>query len=76
MATTINQAFGEYRSTLEVKDRQVWLVAARRYNVVATLTKELSLHSSTPSKLIGSYDRHTLTRYLSEGDVDVMIVLH
>lgn len=48
----------------------------RRKNVVSWLSQGLTLHSTEPSKLIGSYDRHTLTRYLSEADVDVMVVLH
>jgi hypothetical protein len=76
VATTINQAFSEYRTNLEIKDRQVSLVSTRRNNAVAAIAKKLSLYPNTPSKLIGSYDRHTLTRYLSEGDVDVMVILH
>ncbi len=76
MATTVEQAFREFASNLEIKDRQVSLVSARRGNVVSALQSELSLHSNIPPKLIGSYDRHTLTRYLSEADIDVMVVLH
>lgn len=76
MATTINQSFKEFASNLEIKDRQVGLVAERRKNVVDALAQKLTLHPGEPSKLIGSYDRNTLTRYLSEGDVDVMVVFH
>lgn len=75
MATTIKQAFSEYQSNLEITDRQVGLVSARRKNVVLAIQKKLSLHPDE-SKLIGSYDRQTLIRYLSEGDVDIMVILH
>jgi hypothetical protein len=76
MATTIEQSFKEYQSNLEIKDRQVALVSDRRKNVVSALAKKLQLHAESPSLLIGSYDRNTLTRYLAEGDVDVMVVLN
>jgi hypothetical protein len=76
MATTIIQSFKEYASNLEITDRQTSLVSQRRQNVVDALGKELILYPGTPSRLIGSYDRSTLIRYLSEGDVDVMVVLH
>lgn len=75
MATTISQAFREYSSNLELPDRQQSRVSERRGNVVAALGRRLSLHTEV-SKVIGSWDRHTLTRYLSEGDVDVMVILH
>lgn len=75
MATTITQAFNDYKSNLEIRNRQVTLVAERRKNVVAALAKGLFLHPEQ-SKLIGSYDRNTMTRYLKEGDVDVLVVLH
>lgn len=76
VATTIDGAFREYRTNLEITDRQETLVSTRRANVVKALRAELTLHSTTESLLIGSWDRHTLTRYLSEGDVDVMVVLN
>ena len=75
MATTIQQAFGEFLSNLEITDRQEALVSQRRRGTVAALARELTLHPEE-SKLIGSYDRHTLIRYLYEGDVDVMVILH
>jgi hypothetical protein len=75
MATTVKQAFQEFSSNLEITDRQTKLVSERWSNVVSALKAELSLHSEE-SKLIGSYARHTLTRYLSEADVDVMVILH
>jgi hypothetical protein len=74
MATTIPEAFREYASSLELEKRQQSLVSQRRTNVVAALRRKLSLHDEE-SKVIGSWDRHTLTRYLPEGDVDVMVIL-
>jgi hypothetical protein len=76
MAKTIRQSFQEFASNLEITDRQTTLVAERRGNVVAALGKKLTLYPSSPSKLIGAYDRNTLIRPLSEGDVDVMVVLN
>lgn len=75
MATTITQSFAEYKANLEIKDRQESLVATRRANVVKVLRQKLSLHDEE-SKVTGSWDRNTLTRNLSEGDVDVMVILH
>lgn len=75
MATTIWQAFQEFSSNLEITNYQTGLVSDRRKNVVETLKRRLSLLPEE-SKLIGSYDRHTLIRYLSEADVDVMVILH
>lgn len=74
MATTIDTAFAQYKATLELTDRQEGLVSTARTNVVAALAAEIALGAER-SQLIGSYDRHTLTRYLSEGDVDVMVTL-
>lgn len=43
--------------------------------MVAKIGAELFLHNEK-ARVIGSWDRDTLTRFLSEGDVDVMVVLH
>lgn len=75
MATTILSAFSEYKSNLEITDLQTTLVSTRRANIVRAIKQVLSLHPNE-SYLIGSYDRNTLIRYLFEGDVDVMVVLH
>lgn len=75
VATTITNAFSEYASNLEITDYQTGLVSSRRSNVVSALKKNLSLLPQE-SKVIGSWDRQTLTRYLPEGDVDVMVILH
>lgn len=76
MATTVTQAFREFRSNLEITDYQESLVSRRRANVVKALGAKLRLHGTQPSLVTGSWDRHTLTRHLAEGDVDVMAVLH
>lgn len=76
MATTVKEAFREFASNLNITDRQTTVVANCRQNVVAKLGAKLSLHSDQPSLLIGSYDRDTLIRPLSDADVDVMVVLH
>lgn len=75
MATTIAASFRAYASNLNITDRQATTVANCKNNMVTKLGAELSLHDQK-ARVIGSYDRDTLTRYLSEGDVDVMVVLH
>jgi Second Messenger Oligonucleotide or Dinucleotide Synthetase domain len=74
MATSVEPAFHEFATNLEITNRQENVVSERRRTVVDALAAKLSLESER-SKLIGSYDRHTLTRYLAEGDVDVLVVL-
>lgn len=76
MATTVKGAFAEYKTNLQITDRQESLVSTRRTNVVNALARSLELSTSGPSYVIGSWDRQTLTRFLSEGDIDVMVVLH
>src|SRR5258706_4531228 len=75
MATTIPEPFRKYAANLEITDRQESIVANCRSNIVNTLKKQLTLHPDE-SRVIGSWDRNTLTRYLSEGDVDLMVILH
>ncbi len=74
MAKTIKTAFDEYKTNLEIKDTQATLVSERRKNVITALKKKLSLHSEE-GKVTGSWARSTMTRYLREGDVDVMVIL-
>ncbi|HYQ96946.1 MAG TPA: hypothetical protein VEO92_01155, partial [Candidatus Nitrosocosmicus sp.] len=62
-------------ANLEITDRQESIVGNCRENVVATLKKKLALHGQE-ARVIGSWDRNTLTRYLVEGDVDLMVILH
>ena len=75
MATTIPESFRQYASNLEITDLQSNIVANCRKNVTKKLGNNLSLHPEE-SKVIGSWDRRTLTRRLSEADVDVMVILH
>jgi len=75
MATTIIQSFNEYSKNLEITNLQTSTVANCRRNVTTKIGKVLSLHPEE-SKVIGSWARNTLARRLSEGDVDVMVVLH
>jgi hypothetical protein len=75
LATTIQNAFNEYKSNLEITERQTELISNRRKSAISAIKKAITLHHNE-SNLIGSYDRNTLIRYLSEGDVDVMVILH
>jgi hypothetical protein len=76
MALTVKESFRQFASNLNITDNQGILVSLRRKKVVDAIEKKLYLHTSQPSRLIGSYDRDTHIKYLSEGDIDVMIVLH
>lgn len=75
MATTIKQSFTDFASNLNITDRQESIVSTCRKNVVKAINKYLYLHEEE-SKLIGSWDRKTLIRPLSQGDVDLMVILH
>lgn len=75
MATTIQESFRQYARNLNVTDRQSATVTNCKNNVIREISKELSLHEES-GRVIGSWDRDTLIRYLSEGDVDVLVVLH
>ena len=76
MATDIEKAFADFASALEITVKQEALVSDRRANVEKALRKKLVLHPSEEPNVTGSWDRNTLTRYLYEGDVDVMVILH
>lgn len=76
MATTIKESFRQFAINLNITDRQVTTVSNCHKNVVSVIGKVLTLNTDHPSKLIGSYDRDTFIRYLKEGDVDLMVVLH
>lgn len=75
MATTVTQSFADFATNTNITDRQVQKVSNCRYNVVDKLKAEVTLWSDQESLLIGSYDRDTMPRYLSRGDVDVMVIL-
>lgn len=76
MATTVKESFRQFAGNLNITDRQGTAVSNCHRNVVNVIGKKLTLNADHPSKLIGSYDRDTLTRYLKEGDVDLMVVLN
>lgn len=76
MATTVKESFSQFATNLNITNRQENVVSTCRTNVVKTIGEKVSLHTDQPSILIGSYDRDTITRYLKDGDVDVMVVLH
>ena len=75
MATAIKESFRQLAGNLNITDRQTNIVTNCKNNVVTKIGREISLHPQQ-ARLIGSWDRDTLTRYLHEGDVDVMVVLH
>jgi hypothetical protein len=75
MATTIKESFKEFASNVNITERQGTVVANCKANVIKKIKAKLDLHSEE-ARVIGSWDRDTLTRYLSEGDVDVMVILH
>jgi hypothetical protein len=76
MSTTVSASFIEFARRLNITDRQTTIVSNCHKNVVRKIAAKIDLHTEQPSLLIGSYQRDTLTRYLSQGDVDLMIVLH
>lgn len=75
MAKTIKSSFDEYATNLILTDRQESLILKCQSGVVKTLKDGLSLHQQG-SIVIGSWARNTMTRFLSEGDVDLMVILH
>ena len=75
MATTIKESFKEFANNVNITDRQGTVVANCKANVIAKIKAKLDLHPEE-ARVIGSWDRDTLTRYLSEADVDVMVMLH
>lgn len=75
MAKTVNAAFRQFASNVNITDRQTGIVSSCRETVVRSIKNEVSLHPQQ-SLLIGSYDRNTMPRYLSRGDVDVMVIMH
>ncbi len=75
MATTIKQSFSVYASNLNITDKQEETVSNCHNNVTRVIKKKLDLHKEE-SKVIGSWDRNTLIKYLSENDVDLMVILH
>lgn len=75
MATTVKESFRQYAQNLNITDKQETKVSNCKNNVTEAIRKQLSLHDDG-GRVIGSWDRDTMIRYLSEGDVDLMVVLH
>ena len=75
MSTTVKQSFRDYASNLNITDKQEELVSNCHNNVTDKIKKVLQLHNEE-SKVIGSWDRNTLIKYLAENDVDLMVILH
>jgi len=76
MAKTTISAFQQYATNLNLTDRQETIVSNCKNNMVDKLGSALTLHPDQKALVIGSWDRSTITRYLSEADVDVMVILH
>jgi len=72
MATTIEAAFREFKSNLEITDPQSATVSTRQQNVRSAVENDLSVLDSF---LTGSYSRHTMIAPLKEADIDIFVVL-
>ena len=75
MATTVDAAFREWKSHLEITDRQESLVAQRRADIERILRGRLTLDATQNPLVIGSWRRNTLIAPLSQADVDLLVVL-
>lgn len=72
MTTTIEGAFREFKSNLEISGLQKSTVSSRQQSVRDAVSKELSVSDSF---LAGSYSRSTMIAPLKEADVDIFIIL-
>lgn len=75
MATSIEAAFAEFASRLEITNWQQGLVAERRAKVERVLRADLALDEKVAPLLIGSWARHTLIAPLKGSDVDLLVPL-
>lgn len=73
MATTIYEAFNQFRSNLEITSLQESTTSTRQQNVREAVEADFSVQESF---LAGSYRRHTMIAPLSAADIDVFVVLH
>jgi hypothetical protein len=73
MATPVEAAFWTFSGNLEILDKDADLLVAERQQRVEKLLR----HSVTLARtaVIGSYHRNTMIRPLSEGDVDLLVLL-
>lgn len=72
MATTVNQAFQDFKTRLEITGLQTSTVSTRQQSVRDVVVAGMDVLDSF---LSGSYSRHTLIAPLSEADIDIFIVL-
>lgn len=72
MTTTIESAFREFKSNLEITGLQKTTVSSRQQSVRDAVSKELSVSDSF---LAGSYSRSTMIAPLKEADVDIFIII-
>jgi hypothetical protein len=72
MARTLNQAFQEFKTRLEITDLQASTASTRQNTVRDVVAAGMEVKDSF---LAGSYSRSTLIAPLSEADIDVFVVL-
>ncbi len=72
MATSIDGAFREFKSNLEITGLQAATISTRQQNVREAVSKELSVSDDF---LTGSYSRSTMIAPLAKADVDIFVVL-
>lgn len=72
MATTIDAAFSEFKSNLEITGLQKSTVSSRQQNVREAVSNGLSVLEDF---LTGSYSRSTMIAPLVEADIDIFVVL-
>jgi hypothetical protein len=72
VATTVNQAFLQFKTNLEITGLQAAIVSTRQTNVRDVVAAGLEVEDSF---LTGSYSRSTMIAPLKEADIDVFVVL-
>jgi len=72
MARTVPEAFGEFKSRLEITNLQTNTVSTRQQAIRDTVVSGLEVRDTF---LSGSYSRSTLIAPLSEADIDIFVVL-
>ena len=73
MATTVAQAFREFRANLAISDLQAATVSTRQQGIRTAITSELTVLEDF---LVGSYRRGTMIAPLASADIDIFFALH
>lgn len=73
MAKTIQSAFNEFKSNLEISGLQRTTVSTRQGNVRDAVSNGLTVLDSF---LTGSYSRSTMIAPLKEADIDIFVILN